>query len=143
MDVQESSEAHGGAVEGGWKVSSTTVSRLLHELGYRLQSVRKSQEGTSPPERNAQFEHINAKADEFLQRHQPMVSVDTKKKELVGGFNNGGREWRPKGKPEKSLVHDFPRDAAGKAIPQPGIAGTKSRLAKIFVILSNISWVRD
>ena len=72
--------------KAGWKVSSTTVGRLLHELGYRLQSVRKSQEGTSHPDRNAQFEHINAKADELLQRAQPVVSVDTKKKELVGGF---------------------------------------------------------
>ena len=103
--------------KAGWKVSSTTVSRLLHELGYRLQSVRKSREGTSHPERNAQFEHINRKADEFLQRAQPVVSVDTKKKELVGEFKNAGREWQPKGKPEQSLVHDFPQDSAGKAIP--------------------------
>ena len=101
----------------GWKVSTTTVGRLLHELGYRLQSVRKSREGTSHPDRNAQFEHINAKADEFLQRAQPLVSVDTKKKELVGDFKNAGREWQPKGRREKSLVHDFPQDAAGKAIP--------------------------
>ena len=103
--------------KAGWKVSSTTVGRLLHELGYRLQSVRKSQEGTSHPDRNAQFEYINSKADEFLQRGQPVVSVDTKKKELVGDFKNNGREWQPKGKPEQSRVHDFPRDAAGKAIP--------------------------
>ena len=101
----------------GWKVSSTTVGRLLHELGYRLQSVRKSTEGASHPDRNAQFEHINAKADEFLQRARPVVSVDTKKKELVGDFKNAGREWQPKGHPEKSMVHDFPQDAAGKAIP--------------------------
>ena len=103
--------------KAGWKVSSTTVGRLLHELGYRLQSVRKSREGTSHPERNAQFEHINSKADEFLQRNQPVVSVDTKKKEWVGDFQNGGREWQPKGQPERSLTHDFPRDGAGKAIP--------------------------
>ena len=103
--------------KAGWQVSSTTVSRLLHELGYSLQSVRKSQEGTSHPDRNAQFEHINTKADEFLQRAQPVVSVDTKKKELVGNFKNGGREWQPRGRPEQSLVHDFPQDSAGKAIP--------------------------
>ena len=103
--------------KAGWKVSSTTVGRLLHELGYRLQSVRKSREVASHPERNAQFEHINSKADEFLQRNQPVVSVDTKKKELVGEFKNGGREWQPKGQPERSLTHDFPRDATGKAIP--------------------------
>ena len=68
-------------------------------------------------DRDAQFEHINTKADDFLQRCQPVVSVDTKKKELVGEFKNGGREWQPKGSPEKSLVHDFPKDSAGKAIP--------------------------
>ncbi len=101
----------------GWKVGSTTVGRLLHELGYRLQSVRKSREGASHPDRNAQFEHINSKAEEFLQRGQPVLSVDTKKKELVGDFKNAGREWQPKGDPEKSLVHDFPQDAASRAIP--------------------------
>ncbi len=69
------------------------------------------------PDRNAQFEHINAKADEFLQHAQPVISVDTKKKELVGDYSNGGREWQPKGRPEQSLVHDFPKDARGKAIP--------------------------
>ena len=103
--------------KAGWKVSSTTVSRLLHELGYSLQSMRKSREGTSHPDRNAQFERINTKADEFLQRAQPVVSVDTKKEVLVGDFKNGAREWQPKGQPEQSLVHDFPQDSAGKAIP--------------------------
>src|SRR5216684_4845127 len=101
----------------GWRVSSTTVGRLLHELGYRLQSVRKSQEGTSHPDRNAQFEHINATAAAFLQRRQPVISVDTKKKELVGAFKNAGQEWRPTGTPELVRVHDFPSDAIGKAIP--------------------------
>jgi hypothetical protein len=103
--------------KAGWRVSSTTVGRLLNELGYSLQSVRKSREGTSHPDRNGQFEHINATAQEFLDREQPVVSVDTKKKELVGDFKNDGREWQPKATPEKSLVHDFPQDAAGKAIP--------------------------
>jgi hypothetical protein len=103
--------------KAGWRVSSTTVGRLLNELGYSLQSVRKSREGTSHPDRNGQFEHINATADDFLKRMQPVVSVDTKKKELVGDFKNNGREWQPKGSPEKSLVHDFPQDATGKAIP--------------------------
>jgi hypothetical protein len=101
----------------GWRVSSTTVGRLLHDLGYRLQAVRKSREGTSHPDRNAQFEHINATADRCLQRGQPVISVDTKKKELVGDFKNAGREWQPKGTPELALVHDFPQDALGKAIP--------------------------
>ena len=103
--------------KAGWKVSSTTVGRLLNEMGYRLQSVRKSTEGQSHPDRNAQFEHINATAADFLRRRQPVVSVDTKKKELVGDFKNNGCEWQPKGSPEKTLVHDFPQDAVGKAIP--------------------------
>lgn len=101
----------------GWQISPTSVGRLLHELGYSLQAVQKSREGASHPDRNAQFEHINATADEFLQRKQPVVSVDTKKKELVGDFKNAGREWQPKQTPEKTLVHDFPQDATGKAIP--------------------------
>ena len=101
----------------GWRVSSTTVGRLLHELGYSLQSVRKSREGAAHPDRNEQFEHINATAASFLRRKQPVISVDTKKKELVGDFKNGGREWQPRATPEKALVHDFPDDAIGKAIP--------------------------
>jgi hypothetical protein len=101
----------------GWSISSTTVGRLLNGLGYRLQSVRKRHEGSAHPDRNAQFEHINATADEFLRRGQPVISVDTKKKELVGNFRNAGREWQPKGTPEEVLVHDFPDDAVAKAIP--------------------------
>ena len=103
--------------EQGWRVSSTTVGRLLHRLGYRLQSPRKRREGTAHPDRNAQFEHINATADGFLTAGQPVVSVDTKKKELVGNFRNPGREWQPTGSPPAVLVHDFPSDAEGKAIP--------------------------
>ncbi len=101
----------------GWTISSTTVGRLLWDLGYRLQSVRKRREGASHPDRNAQFEHINATADAFFRRRQPVISVDTKKKELVGNFRNAGREWQPMGTPEEVLVHDFPGDATGKAIP--------------------------
>jgi hypothetical protein len=103
--------------EDGWQVSSTTVGRLLNGLGYRLQAVRKTREGVSNPDRNEQFEYINAAAVRYLRRKQPVISVDTKKKELVGDFKNGGREWQPKGGPEKVLVHDFPGDAVGKAIP--------------------------
>jgi hypothetical protein len=101
----------------GWAVSASTVGRLLHTMGYSLQSVRKSQEGASHPDRNAQFEHINSTAASFLRHHQPVISVDTKKKELVGDFRVSGREWQPKGSPERVLVHDFPGDALGKAIP--------------------------
>jgi len=101
----------------GWRVSSTTVGRLLNGLGYRLQSVRKSREGTEHPDRNAQFEHINGTAVTFLAQGEPVISVDTKKKELVGDFKNAGQEWAPAGTPEHVRVHDFPSDAAGKAIP--------------------------
>ena len=101
----------------GWRVSSTTVGHLLHALGYRLQALRKTQEGTSHPDRNAQFEHINAAAAAFLAEQQPVISVDTKKKELVGNFKTAGREWQPTGTPEPVRVHDFPSAAVGKAIP--------------------------
>ena len=106
-----------GLAKKGWRISTTSVGRLLHVLGYSLQSARKTREGASDPDRNAQFEHINATAEQFLQGKQPVISVDTKKKELVGNFKNGGREWQPKGAPEEVMVHDFPTDATGKAIP--------------------------
>jgi hypothetical protein len=107
----------GALVAEGWRVSSTSVGRMLNKLGYRLQSVRKRNEGASHPDRNAQFEHINATAERFLAQGQPVISVDTKKKELVGDFKNNGREWQPMGEPEHALVHDFPQDSIGKAVP--------------------------
>jgi hypothetical protein len=104
-------------VKNGWKVSATMVGRLLNDLGYSLKSVRKSTEGKAHPDRNAQFERINATAADFLARGSPVISVDTKKKELVGDFKNGGKEWQPAGTPEKVLVHDFLSEGVGKAIP--------------------------
>jgi Rhodopirellula transposase DDE domain len=101
----------------GHPVSPRTVGRLLKADGYSLQSNRKTKEGGDHPDRNAQFEHINATVTRFQQRGQPVISVDTKKKELVGEFKNGGREWQPKGEPEKVLVHDFLDKDLGKAIP--------------------------
>ena len=98
-------------------VSARTVASLLHEADYSLQGNRKTREGTSHPDRNAQFEHINEQVTRFLQAQQPAISVDTKKKELVGDFKNGGKEWRPKGEPEKVRVHDFLDKDLGKAIP--------------------------
>jgi hypothetical protein len=98
-------------------VSPRTVGRLLNELEYSLQGNRKTLEGSSHPDRNAQFEYINASVKRFQQRGQPVISVDTKKKELVGTFKNGGREWQPKGKPEEVKVHDFLDTELGKAIP--------------------------
>ena len=98
-------------------VSPRTVGRLLNYLEYSLQGNRKTLEGSAHPDRNAQFEYINASVKRFQQRGQPVISVDTKKKELVGAFKNGGREWQPKGEPEKVKVHDFLDTELGKAIP--------------------------
>jgi len=91
----------------GHAVSHMLVAELLHEQKYSLQANRKTKEGSSHPDRNAQFEYINAKATEFLKSGQPAISVDTKKKEQVGDYKNGGREWRPKSQPEPVQVHDF------------------------------------
>ena len=101
----------------GLYVSHVTVASLLRAHGYSLQSVRKSVEGEQHPDRNAQFEHINAKAKDCVDRCVPVISVDTKKKELVGNFKNAGLDWHPEGTPELVDVHDFPDDAVGKAIP--------------------------
>lgn len=101
----------------GHPVSPWTVGSLLKSDGYSLQSNRKTQEGGSHPDRNAQFEHISERARRFQQRGQPVISVDTKKKELIGPFKNAGREWRPKGEPEEVKVHDFVDQQLGKVIP--------------------------
>ncbi len=101
----------------GHIVSERSVNRFLHALGYSLQSNRKTIEGTDHPDRDAQFQHINRRVKSFQKRGQPVVSVDTKKKELVGQFRNGGREWQPQGQPEGVKVHDFPDEALGKVIP--------------------------
>jgi transposase len=101
----------------GHAVSPRTVGRLLNASGYSLQSNRKTKAGADHPDRNAQFEHINTMVNRFQQRGQPVISVDTKKKELVGQFRNGGREWQPKGEPEEVRVHDFMDQDLGKAIP--------------------------
>ena len=101
----------------GQQVSERSVNRLLHELGYSLQANRKTLEGRQHPDRDAQFNHINRQVKAFQRQRQPVVSVDTKKKELVGPFKNAGREWRPRGDPERVRVHDFPDSALGKAIP--------------------------
>jgi hypothetical protein len=93
----------------GHEVSHMLVAELLHEQKYSLQANRKTTEGSSHPDRNAQFEYINTKATEFLKSGQPAISVDTKKKEQVGDYKNGGREWRPKGQPEPVQMHDFGR----------------------------------
>jgi hypothetical protein len=98
-------------------VTDRTVAMLLKQRGYSLQANRKMREGSSHPDRNAQFEYINRQVIAFQKRQQPVISVDTKKKELVGEFKNPGQEWQPKGQPEEVNVHDFPDKKMGKAIP--------------------------
>ena len=101
----------------GHEVSHTIVAELLHAVGYSLQGNRKAKEGRSHPDRNAQFENINRRVKAHRRRRQPVISVDTKKKELVGDLKNPGREWRPEGFPERVRVHDFKIPELGKAIP--------------------------
>jgi hypothetical protein len=104
--------------EGGHAVSANTVAKLLEEqLEYSRQLNRKTQEGARHPDRNAQFEHINAKVVASQAAGQPVISVDTKKKELIGNFKNGGSDWRPKGDPHRVKVHDFEDKALGKVVP--------------------------
>ena len=101
----------------GHPVSADTVGRELAKLGFSRQSNRKADEGSKHPDRNAQFEHINAKAVAAQAAGQPVISVDTKKKELVGNFKNGGTDYRPKGSPQRVKVHDFIDEELGKAVP--------------------------
>ena len=101
----------------GHTTSHRMVAELLHQLGYSLQANQKTLEGTSHPDRNAQFEHLNAAVQLQLSAGEPVVSVDTKKKELVGPFKNGGRELRPRGQPEPVRMHDFPIDGLGRVSP--------------------------
>jgi len=101
----------------GHQVSHELVSELLHTLGYSLQALRKTQEGGTHPDRHAQFEYLNAQAAAFLAAGEPAVSVDAKKKELVGDFKNPGREWHPQGEAEDVRVYDFPIKGLGRATP--------------------------
>jgi len=114
----------------GHRISARKVGDLLHALDYSLQATRKTREGSSHPDRNAQFEYINAQTQTFQARAQPVVSVDCKKKELVGDFQNRGREWQPKGQPEEVRVHDFPDPQLGKAIPYG-----------VYDVTANAGWV--
>ena len=114
----------------GHEVSHNLVAVLLREMGYSLQANRKTLEGASHPDRNAQFEHINSKAREYQAMEQPVISVDTKKKELIGDFKNGGRELRPKGDPEKVRVHDFKIVELGKDSPYG-----------VYDVTANLGWV--
>ena len=111
-------------------VSDRTVAALLKAAGYSLQANRKTREGSSHEDRNAQFEHINRRVLAFQMQGEPVVSIDTKKKELVGEFKNAGQEWQPRGKPVEVQVHDFPDKKLGKAIPYG-----------VYDLASNEGWV--
>src|SRR5246127_4391342 len=116
--------------ERGFTVGQKLVGRLLRRLGFSLQANRKTREGASHPDRNAQFEYINARINAFQAAGQPAISVDTKKKELVGDFKNAGRELRPTGEPEPVRVHDFMLPELGKVAPYG-----------VYDIAANIGWI--
>jgi len=101
----------------GYRIGDRKVAGLLHEMKYSLQANAKTIEGAQHPDRNAQFEYINTQTKTFASKGQPVISVDTKKKEIVGKFKNGGREWQPQGEPEQTMVHDFEDKELGKIIP--------------------------
>ena len=113
-------------------VGKSVVCEMLRGMGFSLQANSKTREGSHHPDRNEQFEHINARATATLKAGLPVISVDTKKKELVGDFKNGGREWRPKGDPQKVRVHDFIIDEDGK--------GRVSSYG-VYDLANNIGWV--
>ncbi len=115
----------------GHRVSHQWVAEALRALGYSLQGNRKTREGGGHPDRDAQFAHINAAAEAALAAGEPVISVDTKKKELVGEFKNGGREWQPKGEPERVRVHDFIIPELGRVSPYG-----------VYDLAANAGWVR-
>lgn len=116
--------------EQGHRVDASTVARLLKQQHYSLQANQKTQEGATHPDRDDQFQYINAQTAEFQRRGQPVISVDTKKKELIGNFKQEGREWEPVGRPVAVNVHDFPDPELGKGIPYG-----------VFDVTANQGWV--
>jgi len=114
----------------GYAISHPTVASLLHELGYSLHANAKTLEGTSHPDRDQQFQYINAQVKRYLQSKRPVISVDTKKKELVGLYKNPGQTWRQQGNPPRVNLHDFPDKQLGKAIPYG-----------VYDIGQNLGWV--
>jgi Rhodopirellula transposase DDE domain len=119
-----------GLAKQGHAVSHTVVGELLQAMGYSLQANSKRREGGQHIDRDAQFRYINTQAVAFLSAHQPVVSVDTKKKELVGNFKNNGREWRPTGQPELVNVHDFIDPKLSRAVPYG-----------VYDLANNVGWV--
>jgi Rhodopirellula transposase DDE domain len=122
--------------ERAFTAGQKLVGRLLDRLGFSLQANSKTREGANHPDRNAQFEHINAAVIAFQAAGEPVISVDAKKKELVGDFKNGGRELRPKGQPEPVRVHDFIIPELGKAVP---MASTISPPMPVESILASLT----
>ena len=116
-------------IKMGYNISHVTVKKLLNSIGYSLQANQKTKEGSKNPDRNAQFEHINEKAKSFIGEGNPVISIDTKKKELIGNFKNAGKEYAPKGMPKEVNVYDFPQELL-KAIPYG-----------IYDIIKNEGWV--
>ena len=114
----------------GHQVSPQLVSELLHAADYSLQGARQTREGGHHPDRNAQFEHLNARVRDFQRRGQPVISVDAKKKELLGDFKNAGRESAPRGHPPEVRVYDFVDEELGKAIPYG-----------VYDVGANLGWV--
>ncbi len=116
--------------ERGHRVSHQLVAELLQAAGYSLQANRKTHEGGDHPDRDAQFAHIAAMSADYLARGDPVISVDAKKKELIGDFKNGGREWRPKGQAEEVRVYDFPLPEVGRVTPYG-----------VYDVAANAGWV--
>ena len=123
----------------GHPVSWVTVARCLDDMGYSLQASRKSKEGPQHADRDAQFRYINRQGKALLRTGDPVISVDAKKKELVGPFKNGGRTWRPKGKPQEVNTKDFPSLAQGKALPY-GVYDTGQNRAVVNVGVTGLQW---
>jgi len=114
----------------GYETRNVTIAELLHQLDYSLQANAKTLEGASHPDRDSQFNYINEQVKRFLKQGQPVISVDTKKKELIGNFKNGGKEWQPKGEPETVEIHDFAGPKSPKVIPYG-----------IYDVGKNLGWV--
>lgn len=124
------SKLAGALCDMGHQIGRSLVGELLHKLGYRLQANRKTREGANHPDRDAQFHYINNQVKAALAAGEPAISVDTKKKELVGDFKNAGREWHPQGSPPQVRVHDFIIPELGRAVPYG-----------VYDIADNTGWV--
>jgi hypothetical protein len=126
----------GALVDGGHQISDRSAGKLLRGLGFRLHANQKTREGKDHPDRDAQFRHISATAQAALQAGEPVISVDAKKRELVGDFKNNGREWEPTGQPVEVRCHDFKDEDLGHAIPY-GVYDIKANEGMVSVGVTN------